>query len=73
MHENGDFFMDWEKVSQKGPKHTTLWKSMLTLTLGLGASVVAHLVNSLPNVCDSNYHIVMDNFFTSHEQFLCKS
>ena len=33
--------------------------------LGLGASVVAHLVESLPDVGQSNYHVVMDNFFTS--------
>ena len=35
--------------------------------LGLGASVVAHLVNELPKVPNSNYHVVMDNFFTSPE------
>ena len=35
--------------------------------LGLGASVVAPLVNTLPNVGDSNYRIVIDNFFTSPE------
>ena len=32
---------------------------------GLGASVVAHLAESLPEVENSNYHVVMDNFFTS--------
>ena len=31
--------------------------------LGQDASVVAHLVNTLPNVGDSNYHIVMNSFF----------
>ena len=33
--------------------------------LGLGASAVAHLAESLPEVENSNYHVVMDNFFTS--------
>ena len=31
--------------------------------LGQDASVVARLVNTLPNVGDSNYHIVMNSFF----------
>ena len=31
--------------------------------LGLEASVVAHLVSMLPEVNNSNYNIVMDNFF----------
>ena len=30
------------------------------MCLGLGASAVAHLVNTLPNVGDSNYHIVIN-------------
>ena len=33
--------------------------------LGLGASVVAHLVKVLPTQPGCNYHAVMDNFFTS--------
>ena len=37
------------------------------IDLELGGSGAAHLVNTLPNVGDSNYHIVMDNFFTSPE------
>lgn len=47
-------------------KDTTL-QGYADIGLGLGASVVAHLVNGLPEVLDSNYHIVMDNFFTSPE------
>ena len=33
--------------------------------LGLGAAVVAHLLKMLPPHPGSNYHAVMDNFFTS--------
>ena len=33
--------------------------------LGLGTSVVANLVSKLPLMQSSNYHIVMDNYFTS--------
>ena len=33
--------------------------------LGLGASVVANLVSKLPVMLTSNYHFVMDNYFTS--------
>ncbi|CAB4061880.1 unnamed protein product [Lepeophtheirus salmonis] len=33
--------------------------------IGLGGSVIMNLVSKLPKVPDSNYHIVMDNFFTS--------
>ena len=32
------------------------------ILLGLAASVVGHLVNTLPNVGDSNYPRVMDEF-----------
>ena len=35
--------------------------------LGLSASDAAHLVNTSPNNGGSNYHIVMDNFFSSPE------
>ena len=33
--------------------------------LGLGASVVAKLVSKLPVMLTSNYHVDMDNYFTS--------
>nr|XP_040567976.1 uncharacterized protein LOC121117599 [Lepeophtheirus salmonis] len=33
--------------------------------IGLGGSVIINLVSKLPKVPDSNYHIVMYNFFTS--------
>ncbi|CAB4067830.1 unnamed protein product [Lepeophtheirus salmonis] len=33
--------------------------------IDLGGSVIMNLVSKLPKVPDSNYHIVMDNFFTS--------
>ncbi|XP_040567960.1 piggyBac transposable element-derived protein 3-like [Lepeophtheirus salmonis] len=33
--------------------------------IGLGGSVIMNLVSKLPKVPDSNYHIVMNNFFTS--------
>ena len=33
--------------------------------IGLGGSVVMTLMSKLPTVPDSNYHVVMDNFFTS--------
>ena len=33
--------------------------------LGLGGSVVATLAEKLPSQVGSNYHIIMDNFFTS--------
>ena len=33
--------------------------------LGFGASVVANLVSKLPVMQTSNYHIIMDNYFTS--------
>ena len=35
------------------------------IVLGLDASVVANLVRKLPVMQTSNYHIVMDNYFTS--------
>ena len=50
------------------PPHTgkdTTLQGNSDLGLGLGASHVAHLVNTSPNVGDSNYHIVMDNLLTS--------
>ena len=34
-------------------------------SLGLGGSVVATLAEKLPSQVGSNYHIIMDNFFTS--------
>ena len=33
--------------------------------IGLGGSVVMTLISKLPTVPNSNYHVVMDNFFTS--------
>ena len=33
--------------------------------LGLGGAVVASLTQALPKIAHSNYHIVIDNFFTS--------
>ena len=45
----------------------TILQEYTDIDLGLGASVVAHLVNTLPNAGDLNYHIVMDNFFASPE------
>ena len=33
--------------------------------IGLGGSVVMTLMSKLPTVPNSNYHVVMDNFFTS--------
>ncbi|CAB4065371.1 unnamed protein product [Lepeophtheirus salmonis] len=33
--------------------------------IDLGGSVIMNLVSKLPKVPDSNYHIVMNNFFTS--------
>ena len=33
--------------------------------IGLGGSVVMTLMSELPTVLNSNYHVVMDNFFTS--------
>ena len=33
--------------------------------LGLGGSVAANLAEKLPSQVGSNYHIIMDNFFTS--------
>ena len=47
-------------------KYTILQK-YADIGLELTASVAAHLVNTLPNVCDSNYHRVIDNLFTSLE------
>ena len=35
------------------------------ILLGLAASVVGHLVNTLPNVGDSNYPRVMDEFWVT--------
>ena len=35
------------------------------LNLGLGGSVVATLAEKLSSQVGSNYHIIMDNFFTS--------
>ena len=35
------------------------------IELGLGASVDANLVSQFPVIQTSNYHIVMDNYFTS--------
>ena len=43
----------------------TILQEYTDIGLGLGASVVAHLAESLPEVTNSNYHVVMDNFFTS--------
>ena len=43
----------------------TILQEYTDIGLGLGASVVAHVVKSLPEVENSNYHVVMDNFFTS--------
>ena len=68
----GFFYGLREGVPKRTKTHYSL-KKYADIDLGLGASVVAHLVSSLPNVCDSNYHTIMDNFFTSHEQFLYKS
>ena len=45
----------------------TILQEHVDIGLGLSASVIAHLVNTLPNFDDSNYHIVMDNFFKSPE------
>ena len=45
----------------------TILQDYPDIGLKLGASVVAHLVNTLPNAGDSNYHIAMNNFFTSPE------
>ena len=42
----------------------TILQEYTDIGLGLGASVVANLAGSLPEV-NSHYHIVMDNFFTS--------
>ena len=49
------------------PVKKTILPEYANIVLGLGTSVVTYLVNILPNVRDSNYHIVMDNFFTSPE------
>ena len=35
------------------------------IELSLGASVVSNLVSKLPVIHTSNYHIVMDNYFTN--------
>ena len=43
----------------------TILQEYTDIGLGLGASVVAHLAESLPEVENSNYNVVMDNFFTS--------
>jgi len=40
------------------------------ICLGMGASVVAHLLNILPPQPGYNYHAFMDNFFTS-KKFIC--
>ena len=45
----------------------TMLQEYADIGLGVGTSVVVHLVNTLPNVGDSKYYIVMDNFFTSPE------
>ena len=45
----------------------TILQEYADSALGLSASVEAYLVNTLPNVGNSNYHIVMANFFTSPE------
>ena len=37
--------------------------------IGLGGSVVMTLMSKLPTVPNSNYHVVMDNFFTSPSFF----
>ena len=39
--------------------------------LGLGGSVVATLAEKLPSQVGSNYHIIMDNFFTSPNVQMC--
>ena len=46
-----------------GKKSTLQWYE--NIELGLGASVVANLVSKFPVMQTSNYHIVMDNYFTS--------
>lgn len=43
----------------------TILQEYNDIGLGLGASVVAHLTESLPEVINSHYHVVTDNFFTS--------
>ena len=45
----------------------TILKEYADIGLGLGTSFIAHLVNTLSNVGDSNYHILMNNFCTSPE------
>ena len=40
----------------------TILQEYADIGLGLGALIVAHLVNTLANVGDSNYHKVKDNF-----------
>ena len=56
----GFFYGLREGVPKRTKTHYSL-KKYADIDLGLGASVVAHLVNILHNVGDSNYHIVMDN------------
>ena len=43
----------------------TIPQEYTDIGLGLGASLVAHLAERLSEVENSNYHVVMDNFFTS--------
>ena len=43
----------------------TILRVYSDIGLGLGTSPVAHLIDTLPNFSDSNFHIAMDNFFTS--------
>ena len=48
----------------------TILQEYVDIGLGLGTSAIAYLVNTSPNVGDSNYHVIMDNFFTSPELLL---
>ena len=50
----------------------TIMEEYDDIGLGLGASVVANLAKILANVDDWNYHIAMDNFFTSAALVHCR-
>ena len=52
------------KFLQYTGKHLIL-EEYENIGLDFGASVVANLVQKLPMMQTSNYHIVMDNIFTS--------
>ena len=43
----------------------TIFQEYTDIDLGLGEYVVAHLAENLPEVENSNYYVMMDNFFTS--------